>query len=208
MAENTLTPQEANDGWQLLFDGSSLSGWSSPFDDHGWVVDDGCIACLNPVGRKRNLYSDAQYEDFIIKLEYRIDPEVNSGLFLRTSDLEDPVNTSLEIQILDSFGATELTTHTCAAIYDLVPPSEAVFKPAGEWNSVTVTCQGSKAEVEHNGVAVAQIDVDLYTEPGKNPDGSSNKFQYALATLPRRGHIGLQDHKGRIWFRNIKVKEL
>jgi hypothetical protein len=52
------------------------------------------------------------------------------------------------------------------------------------------------------------MDLNQWTEAGKNPDGTPNKFKYAYKELPRAGHIGLQDHGGKVWFKNIKLREL
>jgi hypothetical protein len=49
------------------------------------------------------------------------------------------------------------------------------------------------------------MDVSRYTRPGKNPDGTGNKFRYAIGALPRRGYIGLQNHGGRVLYRNLRV---
>jgi hypothetical protein len=59
-----------------------------------------------------------------------------------------------------------------------------------------------------NGTLVVDADIDQWSEAGKNPDGTPNKFKYAWKDMPRLGHIGLQDHGGYVEFRNIKIKEL
>lgn len=206
MADNQLTPAEERQGWKLLFDGSSFAGWTFPYEDHGWTIDNGAICCAEPVGGGRNVCTAAKYEDFELYLEYLHEENVNSGIFLRQSDLYDPVHTGLEVQILDNYGDVELNSHTCGAIYDLVAPKSAPFKPAGQWNTVRITCRGPEISVSLNGEQVSEMDVSRWTEPGRNPDGTENKFRYAWADLPRLGHIGLQDHSGRIWFKNIKLK--
>jgi hypothetical protein len=62
--------------------------------------------------------------------------------------------------------------------------------------------------VEHNGEKITDMDMDQWSEPSINPDGTKNKFKYAWKDMPHKGHIGLQDHGGKIWFRHIKLKSL
>jgi hypothetical protein len=52
------------------------------------------------------------------------------------------------------------------------------------------------------------MDLNKWTEPGKNPDGTDNKFRYAYKDMPRVGFIGLQYHGNPVWFRNVKIKSL
>lgn len=206
MAHNQLTDAERQAGWRLLFDGETLTGWKATGKADGWIVEDGCLVCTAQGGGY--LATEEQFEDFHLELDFKIEPRGNSGVFVRWSDLADPVNTGIEIQILDSYGTEELTRHTCGAIYDLVAPSKDVFRPAGEWNHYLIRCEGPKISVELNGELVAEANIDDWAEAGKNPDGTPNKFTYAWATMPRRGHIGLQEHDGKLWFRNVKIKEL
>ena len=201
-----LTQREKEEGWISLFDGKTLNGWGATGDPKGWTVDDGCILCTVQGGQY--LYTKEQFADFVLAIDFRTEPKVNSGIFLRWGDLKDAVHTGIEIQILDTHGKTPTTTHDCGAIYDLVAPTRNTCKPAGEWNHAVITCNKSMLSVELNGEKIAEMDVDRWTTAGLNPDGTKNKFRYALKDFPRRGHIGLQDHGGRIWFRNIKLKQL
>ena len=81
-------------------------------------------------------------------------------------------------------------------------------KKAGEWNHYTITCLENKIYVVHNGVQIIDMDLIKWTEPHRNPDGTSNKFNTAYKDMPREGHIGFQDHGQPVWFRNIKIKKL
>jgi hypothetical protein len=93
------------------------------------------------------------------------------------------------------------------AIYDLVAPKQNAAK-AGEWNTYRITAKGPEISVELNGAIVAEMNVDRWTEAGKNPDGTSNKYGKALKDFARSGHIGFQDHGHAVWYRNIRVKPL
>lgn len=206
MSHNLLTEDEQRAGWRLLFDGQSLDGWTATGKPEGWTVEDGCLVLKTRGGGY--LTTVEQFENFHLQLDWKIEAKGNSGVFLRWSNLRDPVNTGIEIQILDSYGTDQLGSHTCGAIYDLVAPSKDVFKPAGEWNHYLIRCEGPIISVELNGEHVSEANIDEWTEVGKNPDGSPNKFTNAWATMPRKGHIGLQEHDGQLWFRNVKIKEL
>ena len=199
-----------------LFNGSDLTGWRDHKNPDLWTVEDGMIVGTTEAGKMSNLSTIEQYEDFMLELEYNADAQVNSGVFLRVSDLEDEVHTGLEIQILDTFGKeAPLSRNDSGALYDLVAPTENAVRPAGEWNRMRITCDGSLVEVVLNGRAVVEANLELFDTPGINPDGSNNKFKYAWKTMPRKGHIGLQTHGpmdrsvGRkIRFRNFHLHNL
>lgn len=108
----------------------------------------------------------------------------------------------------DSSSRASLGKHDTGAIYDLVPPAKRVEKPAGEWNRAVITCRDNRIEIRLNGEKVSEMDLNRWTEAGKNPDGTANKFKYAYKDLPRKGHFGLQDHGGKVWYRNVKLLPL
>jgi hypothetical protein len=87
-------------------------------------------------------------------------------------------------------------------------PDLDVRKPVGEWNHLRLTAKGPHIQVELNGAKVVDIDLDAYTEAGRNPQQTLNKYPVAGKDLPRRGYIALQDHGKPVWFRNIKITPL
>jgi hypothetical protein len=190
----------------LLFDGKTLNGWKATGKMEGWAVEDGAIACLVKGGAY--LYTEEQFDDFVLSIDYKIAPRTNSGIFFRWSDLKDPVNTGIEIQVWDSHDKEKLGKHDDGAIYDIITPSKNMSKPAGEWNHEVITSKDNLITVELNGEKICEMDLNQWTEAGKNPDGTGNKFTRAYKDLPRKGHIGLQDHGGRVWYKNVKIKAL
>lgn len=203
---NVLTEQDKQEGFQLLFDGSSLSGWAATRNPEGWAVQNGLLVCKGET--HGYLYTLEQFENFILQLEYKAGPTVNSGVFFRWTDLSDPVNTGLEMQIWDTYHHETMVRNSSGALYDLVAPSSNAVRPAEEWNQITIKCNGSLIQLTLNGTVVVEADIDQWSAAGKNPDGSDNKFLYAWRDRPRKGHIGLQDHGGYIEFRNIKIQVL
>lgn len=203
MILNILNETEQNQGYRLLFDGQTLNGWAATTHPEGWLAHNGMIICKG--GTNGYLYTIDQFEDFILQLEYQTEPGVNSGIFFRWTDLEDPVNTGLEMQIWDTFDQKEMAKNSSGALYDLVAPSSNAVRRAGEWNEVMIKCDRNLIELTLNGTMVVEADIDQWSVAGKNPDGTDNKFIYAWRDRPRRGHIGLQDHGGYAEFRNIKL---
>jgi hypothetical protein len=208
-ADNTLTEQEKKDGWLLLFDGKTLDGWmTSSGKPSQRPVEDGC---LNP--RKCGGYMlvhKEQWENFVLSLDFKISKQCNSGVFVRTYSLtprpgKDVGFNGIEVAIDDTTGAGY---HDTGALYDLVKPTKAAMKPVGEWNHLVVTCDGPVIEVELNGEKVTRADLSQFKEPNKRPDGTPHKFDVAYKDHPRTGYLGLQDHGGECWYKNIKLKPL
>ena len=156
-----------------------------------------------------DIWTKEKFGDFVLDLEFKTDAESNSGVFFRTGDIADFVQTGIEVQILDYVGSDEAKSKgACGAIYDCQGPSKNMVRKTGEWNHYTITCKGNKIYVVLNGEQIIEMDLDLWTEAHKNLDGTKNKFKTAFKDMPRVGHIGLQDHGDAVWFRNIKIKPL
>lgn len=204
---NQLTPQEQAAGWILLFNGKNLDGWmTSSEKPSNRPVED---ASLNP--HKCGGYMlihEQTWENFQLSLDFKISPQCNSGIFLRTFPLKplpgkDVGTNGIEIAVDDTRTAD---FHDTGAVYDLVRPAKNAMKPAGEWNRILITCDKNLLTVELNGEQVNHMDFEEWTQPGKRPDGSAHKFDEAFKNHPRRGYIGLQDHGGNCWYRNIKLR--
>lgn len=193
-------------GLHSIFDRESGKGWmlcdQKPLAK-AFVQPDG----LNPHGTGSYLVvHDQKAGDFVLDFDYKLTRGCNSGVFVRTSDLNDPVNTGIEIALDDTTGSD---MHDPGAFYDLVAPKTNAQKPAGKWNHMTITAKGQIMTVTLNGVEVTSINLDEWNTPGKRPDGSSHKFtNVAIGKLPRTGYFGFQDHGSDCWFKNIKFKSL
>jgi len=200
-APAAAAPAPAAD-WTVLFDGSGKDAWRR---NPKWVIDKGALTCKP---KARYLWTKQRFGDFVLAAEFKVAKGTNSGIFIRTGNPSDPVQTGMEIQVLDSFGKGALDKHGCGALYDALAPSANAAKKPGQWNQCTITCKGPKITVVLNGRQVLDADLGRWTTPRKNPDGSKNKYRKALRDYPREGHIGLQEHGKPVWFRNIRIKEL
>ena len=199
--------------WNTLFDGTNLDAFRMG-PDQSWVIEDEVIALRRREydSKEHNadyLWTRERYGDFILELEFQTQERANSGVFLRTSDLKDPVHTGIEVQVSNSYGKPGVNRGgTAGAIYDCLAPTKNAAKPPGEWNHYRITCEENKILVMLNGELVVDMDLNRWTEPHKNPDGSKNKFGTALKDFAREGYIGFQDHGRPVWYRNVRVKPL
>jgi hypothetical protein len=201
-------PRLDKDGWEILFDGKDLDAWQPAPD---WAINQ--QGELHPIRRGSDIFTKQRYCDFAVDVEFKLGghAKANSGVFLRVHDRNDPVQTGREIQILDNgdHNVPFNAGNACAAIYDLVPPSVDANRPIGQWNHYLITIKDALVTVEFNGQQVVKADLSSWTEAGKNPDGSHNKFTYAIAALPREGFLDLQNHNGSpVWFRSVRIKPL
>jgi hypothetical protein len=213
--------QEISAAEKALFDGKTLDGWATTGKPEGWTVEDGMIACQVKGGGY--LYTTAQFENYVLSFDFKVSPpttklnpktkkeethKCNSGVFIRWSDLKNPVHSGIEVQVFDSVGVAKPGKHDCGALYDMVAPCKNAEKPVGQWNHIVITCKGPIISVELNGEKITEMNEDQFDKPGLNPDGSKNKYKNAWKDMPRKGHIGFQDHGHRVWFKNVKIQVL
>lgn len=193
---------------EVLFDGTDLSAWRPA---KNWAIEDGVLTLKNSTdGKEHNdnyLYTKEKYANFILELEFRMAPETNSGVFLRTSDRDDPVQTGIEVQVGLADPNRPLTMNSIGAIYALAAPYTNAADPDG-WNRYRITCKGGRIEVQLNNALVSEVELDEFVKVGENPDGTKNKFNRALKDFDRTGYIGLQDHGTPVWYRSITVQRL
>ena len=207
--DNQLSDKEKDDGWRLLFDGSTFDGWTtSNRKESKTPVEEGS---LNPHGcGAYMLIHEKDWADFELSLDFKLSKKCNSGVFLRTFPLEprpgkDVGFNGIEIALDDT---TTAGYHDTGALYDLVKPTRNAMRPVGEWNQLHVTCDKNLIVIELNGEEVTRMDLDEWTKANERPDGSAHKFDVAYKDHPRHGYIGLQDHGAPCWFKNIKLRPI
>jgi hypothetical protein len=175
-----------------------------------WAIENKQLILKSENSQKSrtNIWIKENYGDFILKLDFKLNPGTNSGVFFRTADTDNPVQTGIEVQIRDDYGKTPIDKNFCGSIYDIQEVSENRVKKPGEWNQLEMTCKGTFIEVSLNKKKVIDIDLSEWEDAGKNPDGTKNKFNTAYKDMPLKGKIGFQDHGGKVWYRNIRITKL
>lgn len=215
--DNRLTNTKLKLGWQLLFDGKTAAGWHTYGADtvHGWAVENGELIALGQAGREgsaNDIVTDREFENFELELDWKISPTGNSGIFFNV--VEDPAKypavyaTGPEYQLIDDVGFPQKLENwqKTAANYAMHPAPAARPKPVGHYNHTRIVVD--KGHVEHwlNGVKV--VEYQLWTPEWEALIQTGKWKDYPGYGRAKRGRIGLQDHGSRIWFKNIRIREL
>ncbi len=181
--------------YRRLFNGVDLAEWEGAGAEAApcWQVDQGLLVCTGAKGPW--LRSTQMFDDFNLRLEYRIRPGGNSGVYVRVprDGRHHGAGAGVEVQILDDASPRyrDLKPNQLSAgIYAVVAPQPCVSRPAGQWNSMEINCLGTHYTVIHNGVTVIDTTDQEAAELGERRVG---------------GFLGLQNHSEEVWFRNIRI---
>jgi hypothetical protein len=200
-----LAPSTQAAGFEKLFNGKDLTGWTLVGKaGPGYVVEDGAL--LAPADGGGNLYTDKDYSDFIFRFEFKTDKAGNNGIALRAAT--DQGNASfeggMEVQVLDDYDpiyANLLPGQYCGSIYKIAAAKRGATKPAGQWNREEITARGRHITIKMNGKVIVDVDLNKVTSPevlAEHP-----------GMLRDRGRLGFLGHgPSAVWFRNIEVKDL
>jgi len=219
---NTISPNEAKEGWTLLWDGKTTSGWRgakiSGFPAKGWVIEDGILKVQKSGGGEStnggDIVTTQKYKNFILNVDFKITEGANSGIkYFVNPDLNKGEGSAIgcEFQLLDDEKHPDAKlgvkgNRTLGSLYDLIPaPEDKPFKK-NEFNTATVVVKGNKVEHWLNGVKIVEYE-------------RNNQMWNALVAYSKfrdwpnfgnyeEGNILLQDHGDEVWFRNIKIKEI
>lgn len=194
-----------------LFNGKDLTGWVGATDSYG--VKDGILFCRKGTGR--NIYTEKEYDNFVLRFEFKLQPGTNNGLGIRTPLEGDAAYVGMELQILDDTAPKysnlkEWQYH--GSIYGIKeakskkgpePRGERSYlKPVGEWNYEEVIANGDQITIILNGETIINENIkDAIkdgTLSGKEHPGLFNE----------KGHIGFLGHGDYVEFRNIRIRTL
>lgn len=204
--------------WIALFDGKTTNGWHTygkTSAGDAWIVSDGALHldADNKDKKGGDLVSDAAFgSNFHLKLEWKIAKNGNSGIMFFVQDKPNEYNyvwhTGPEMQVLDNDGHPDgkIKKHRAGNLYDLIEGKEGAVLPVGEWNIAEIISFNGKLDFFLNGVNVVST---TYGDAEWRALIAGSKFK----DKPNfgktfSGHIALQDHGDKVWFRNIQIKKL
>ena len=182
-------------GYRPLFDGQTLAGWEGAGQEAAtcWQVEQGLLMCTGAKGPW--LRSKEQFGDFSLRLEYKLKPGGNSGVYVRVpaDGNHHGDGAGVEIQVLDDKAERYKNLKPyqfTGSVYAIAPAKEHVGREAGQWNSLEIEVQGPRYVIVHNGVTIIDADVEEFPE---------------LKGRRLEGFLGLQNHSEEVWYRNIRI---
>lgn len=219
--EMTEVVEEKESEWIALFDGANFDAWhmyNGGEVTEPWKIEDGAMVLYppeeRPEGANYNLVTDEEFTDFVLTMDWKIAEGGNSGFFWGIKESEEygqPYITGPEIQVLDDErhpDAKNGEDRLAGSLYDIIPPSENVVKPAGEWNSVElmINHKTNQGHVIQNGTKIVEFPLE---GPEWDELIANSKFaDWEDFAAFKTGKIGLQDHGNVVAFKNIKIKKL
>ena len=201
----TLDKEEELQGFSPLFNGIDLTGWTGNMVDY--YAHKGMIVC-QPSGKgSGNLYTNKEYSDFILRLEFKLTPGANNGLGIRTPMVGDAAYVGMELQILDDDADKYKYLQPWqyhGSVYGVIAAKRGNLKPVGEWNYQEVYANGSHIRIILNGETILDGDIAKASKGGTQT--LDNRDHPGL--LNESGHIGFLGHGDPLKFRNIRIKQL
>lgn len=215
--EKQEATSDTSEGWEMLFDGTSTEGWrgyNEAFLPDGWVIEEGTLKALGKGGDIGGdiIYGAAEFENFDLSLEWKISEGGNSGILYHVAEGAQYAalyENAPEYQLIDDLGFPDplekwQTVGADYAMYD--PSANKVVRPAGEWNESRIRFTPEKVEYWLNGVKT--VEFVPWSEDWENRKVAGKWKDYPDYGKYKTGYIGLQDHGGLTWFRNIKIKKI
>lgn len=198
-----LDANESREGFQVLFDGTDLEQWQGNKTDY--FVRNHELVVEPKGGSGGNLYTKKQYDDFVLRFDFKLTPGANNGLGIRAPLTGDAAYEGMELQILDNTADIYKNLKPYqfhGSVYGVIPAKKGYLNPVGEWNTEEVIVKGNKVKVILNGTVIVDGDI---AEASKN--GTLDKRDHP-GLKRKTGHIGFLGHGSKLWFRNIRIREL
>jgi hypothetical protein len=199
-ANEILRSKSDAEGFASIFNGVDLTGWQGAVENH--EVIGGALVCKE--GKGGNIFTEEEYGDFVVRLEFRLPPGGNNGLAIRYPGSGNPAYDGMcELQVLDDTAekyARLDPRQFHGSVYGMVAPHQGFLRPVGEWNYQEVAVIGSTIKVVLNGTTILDADVSQVTEfMGKNAYEGRHRTS---------GYFGFAGHRDPVAFRNIEIKRL
>jgi len=216
--DNTLTDREVKEGWTLLFDGKTSTGWmnakSKVFPPKGWVINDGTLYLNRDSGRGGDIVTTDKFKNFELIVDFKYTEGANGGIkYFIDIDKNNGSLASIgcEYQILDDRLHPDAKlgingNRTLAGLYDLIPPKNKRDNGADKWNRATIIVKGSHVQHWLNGQMT--VEYDRGTPEWKELVATSKYKDFPDFGEGTDGHILLQDHGNLVYYKNIKIREI
>ena len=211
-----LPAEEAEAGYEVLFDGRSLHNWTG--NTTNYVPQEGTIHVTAQFGGSGNLYTKKEYGDFVLRFEFRFLREgVNNGIGIRTPMGVNAAYHGMEIQILDHDAPIYKNLRIYqqhGSVYGIIPAKRIKFGALGTWNAEEIRAVGDHITVTVNGEVILDGNIrEACQGHNVSEDGSkTNPYTVDHRNHPglfnKKGHIGLLGHGAGIQFRNIRILDL
>ncbi len=212
---NTLGNGEKGNGWKILFDGKTTDGW------HGynmevfptcWIIEEESFTMTSKGGGEdQDIITNKIYRNFAFSIDYKLTKAANSGIIFQVGEdkkYKFPYETGPEFQVIDHENWPDPLEdwQINGANYAMYPPVAKPYKPLGEWNHLLLVVDGNQVTQLLNGVVVVKYEKN-------SPEWIKLRNSGKWAQFPDwgkfdEGYISLQNHGTKVWYRNIKVKEL
>lgn len=201
----SCTSPHTDSGYTPLFNGQNFQGWTG--DTAGYVIVNREIQSRvpEPGAHLGNLFTAAEYSNFILRFEFKLTPGANNGLGIRAPLSGDAAYVGIELQILEN--THEKWAHLKpwqfhGSVYGVAAAKRGFQKPPGEWNQQEVLVDGRHIKVTLNGHVILDVDLDEVSRDG-TIDGNNHPGLDRAS-----GHIGFLGHGDKVAFRNIELKPL
>ena len=221
LQDNTLSRKEKKEGWKLLFDGTTSSGWMNArtklFPTSGWVIKGGALT-VDPKSKTQGGGGDIvtvdKYKNFELTADFMYTTGANSGIkyFIDTESNNGALaSIGCEYQVLDDRNHPDAKAgikgnRTLAGLYDLIPPKNKIDNGADKWNTAKIIVNGNKVQHWLNGQMTVEYERgnDAWRELV-----ATSKFKGSPGFGEvKEGRILLQDHGNVVSFKNIKIREI
>jgi hypothetical protein len=218
--DNRLTDAERQQGWRLLFDGSTSQGWQEitgkPFPTHSWTIEDGCLKTLVRQDGFQDIRTVDTFRSFDLEFDWKLLRDGNSGVKYLVQRADEWVNQEgrqarargLEYQLADDHNSDAASdpSRVTASLYSVFAPSPRIAFAIGAFNHSRILVHGDHVQHWLNGTKVLEFEI---------PQPEVNRLLLSMrppagpnAPIRRESPISLQNHSSPTWFRNIKIRPL
>ena len=186
-----VSPVQADTPGEALFDHDQLTGWKT-VGVESFSVQRGILHCDGSGDYPTWLRSKDVYENFVLRLDYKIPEFGDTGIFLHAPFYGRNSKVGFEIQISDDRRDSRPFAISTGAVFGVLPPGKLVGRHDA-WIPMEIRFDWPRLQVTIDGELVQDVDVQSHPE-----------LRYRL----RRGYLGFQDLGKKAWFRNIRIQRL
>lgn len=219
--DNSISDEEASQGWKLLWDGKTTDGWRgaklTTFPTGGWAIENGVLKVLNANGAESanggDIVTIKKYKNFELTADFKITDGANSGIkYFVDTEINKGEGSSIgcEFQILDDNLHPDAKLgvngdRKLGSLYDLIPAPADKFFRKSDFNRARIVVNGSK--VQHFLNDKLMVEYERGTQMWRALVGNSKYAKWPNFGEVAEGNILLQDHGNEVLFKNIKIRE-